>query len=277
MNSISSSYSQSQGVRLLEAAIQEFGPIFTIDQIYSLHDVQSFTPQKIRTLTSKLAQGGWIEILKNGTYVIKSSLFTESISPFAIASALVHPMAISHWSALSYHGFTTQNVTVIQASTPQKVITPEMRTGQAYRPRGRAVWRAYNLEFEFIYTSENKFWGYESLWVNSWNKINIMDKERTALDLIAHPDSFGGFRAAVELFETAFSEINVQQLIDYALRYNTGTIIKRLGWLLEKLGVENHLLFPLEEYPVRDYVLLDTQQPRSKTNNRRWRINENLS
>jgi len=277
MNSISSPYSQSQGVRLLEAAIQEFGPIFTIDQIYTLHGAQSFAPQKIRNLISKLAQGGWIEILKNGTYVVKSSLFTESIPPFAIASALVHPMAISHWSALSYHGFTTQNVSMIQASTPQKVITPEMRSGQAYRPRGRSVWRAFNLEFEFIYTTEKKFWGYESVWVNSWNKINIMDKERTALDLIAHPDIFGGFSAAVELFETSFSEINVQRLIKYALRYNTGTIIKRLGWLLDNFDVEKNQLIPLEEFPVRDYVLLDTHQPRSKTNNRRWRVNENLS
>ncbi len=145
------SYSNSQGIQLLERAVAVFGPIFTLEQISTLPEHQPLTSQQIRKRISKLARSGWIEILKRGTYAVKSPLYSGDIPPFAIAQALVNPAAISHWSALAYHGFSTQNPTMVQASTPIKVVTPEMRQGQAYRPRGRATWRAFDLEFEFIY------------------------------------------------------------------------------------------------------------------------------
>ena len=123
------SYSNSQGIQLLERAIQAYGPIFTIEQISILPDHQSLSPQQIRKRISKLAQSGWIEILKRGTYVVKSSLYSGDIPPFAIANALVQPMAISHWSALAHHGFSTQNPAMIQASLLIKWSPPRCAWG----------------------------------------------------------------------------------------------------------------------------------------------------
>lgn len=270
------SYSNSQGVQILEKALTEFGPIFTIEQISSLPDNQKLTPQQIRKLISKLAQSGWIEILKRGTYAVKSPLFSSDIPPFAIANALVQPMAISHWSALAQHGFSTQNPVMIQASTPHKVITPEMRRGKAYRPRGRASWRAFGLEFEFIYVKKDWFWGFEKIWVNSWQQVAITDPERTILDLVVRPDIFGGIRAASEIMEGALSQIKLEQLVSYALRYGVGTVIKRLGWLLEKMGSDPNLLIPLRNFPITGTIALDTSQPKSGKFDSSWHINENL-
>lgn len=270
------SYSNSQGIQLLESAVNAFGPIFTLDQISSLPDNQRLAPQQIRKLVSKLAQSGWIEILKRGTYAVKSPLYSGDISPFAIANALVHPMAISHWSALAHHGFSTQNPTMIQASTPVKVVTPEMRQGKAYRPRGRSSWRAFDLEFEFIYVNKDRFWGFEKQWVNSWVQVNITDRERTVLDLIVRPQLFGGIRAASEIMEGSLAQIDLTRLVTYALRYDVGAVIKRLGWLLERMGVEISRLHPLQNYPVTGTVLLDPNQPRSEKIDPSWQINENL-
>jgi hypothetical protein len=55
----------------------------------------------------------------------------QQLLPFAVTAALVQPCAISHWSALEHHGFTTQIPMAVQASTPRKVVTPEMRKGHA--------------------------------------------------------------------------------------------------------------------------------------------------
>jgi predicted transcriptional regulator of viral defense system len=270
------SYSNSQGIQLLERAVNEFGPIFTLDQISSLPANQRLTPQQTRKLISKLAQSGWIEILKRGTYVVKSPLYSGDIPPFAIANALVHPMAVSHWSALAHHGFSTQNPTMIQASTPVKVVTPEMRQGKAYRPRGRASWRAFDLEFEFIFVKKDRFWGFQKQWVNSWAQVDITDRERTVLDLIVRPELFGGISAASEIMEGALAQIDLSRLVTYALRYDVGAVIKRLGWLLERMGVDANLLLPLHDYPVTGTVLLDSNQPRSEKNDPSWQINENL-
>ena len=270
------SYSNSQGIQLLESAVNAFGPIFTLDQVSALPDTQRLTRQQMRKLISKLAQSGWIEIIKRGTYAVKSPLYSGDIPPFAIADALVHPMAISHWSALAHHGFSTQNPSMIQASTPVKVVTPEMRRGKAYHPRGRASWRAFDLEFEFIHVKKDRFWGFEKQWVNAWSQVDITDRERTVLDLIVRPDLFGGIRAASEIMEGTLTQIDLSRLVAYAVRYDVGTVIKRLGWLLERMGAEANQLTPLQSYPVTGNVLLDPTQPRSEQTNPFWQINENL-
>lgn len=245
MPGVANSYSNSQGVQLLERAVHEFGPIFNLRQISSLPDHQRYTPQQIRKLVSKLARSGWLEILKRGTYVVKSPLYSGDIPPYAIASALVHPIAISHWSALAYHGFTTQSPAMIQASTTHKVITPEMRSGAAYRPRGRASWRAFDLEFEFIHVKPDRFWGFQRVWVNAWYQVDITDPERTVLDLIIRPDIFGGIRAASEIFEGAFSQIQADRLVLYASRYKVGAVTERLAWLLKRMGTDKDIWTPL--------------------------------
>jgi len=270
-------YSQSQGLILLGAAVNEFGPLFTLEQIKPLANMQRLSTSHLRYLLSTLAEAGWIEILKRGTYLVTSPLYSEEVPVYAIAAALIQPMAISHWSACAHHGFTTQNPVMLQATTPKKVITPEMRLGKARSPRGRAVWTVLGHDFEFIHIAPNLFWGFQKLWVNSWQQVNITDRERTALDLIARPDIFGGFSAAIEILENAIYQINVDQLVDYALKYDVGSVIKRLGWSLESLGYTGSSLESLRVYPVKRYYLLDPSLEETSANkNSRWHISENL-
>jgi predicted transcriptional regulator of viral defense system len=271
-----SGYSQSQGLKLLELAVQEFGPIFALNQLKPVAKAQGLSDTHLRFLISSLANANWIEIIKRGTYVVKSPLYSGEIPPFAITAALIQPMAISHWSACSHHGFTTQSPTMVQASTPKKVVTPEMRKGKAYSPRGRAIWHAYGLDIEFIHVNQKLFWGFEKTWVSSWQHVNITDRERTALDLIARPDIFGGISAAIEILENALGQIKVNRIVEYALKYDTGSVIKRLGWALEKLGVPEQDIEGLQNYPVRRYYPLDPNLDEDAPKNIRWQILENL-
>jgi predicted transcriptional regulator of viral defense system len=270
-------YSQSRGIKLLESALQDDGPIITLAQLKAIASRQRLSATHLRFLVSSLARAGWIEILKRGVYVVKSPLYAGEISPFAIAAALVQPIAISHWSACSYHGFTTQTSTMVQASTPARVITPEMRKGSAHSPRGRAVWQAHGSEFEFIHVKPQAFWGIEQVWVNSSQPVSFTDRERTALDLTARPDIFGGFASAVEILEAALPLIQPDRLIAYALKLGVGSVIKRLGWALEKLGVSAVTLDPLRNYPVKRYYALDPRHPAKDRKDPAWHIYENLA
>jgi predicted transcriptional regulator of viral defense system len=227
-------------------------------------------------LISSLAAAGWIEIIKRGTYVVKSPIFSAEISPFAIAAALIEPLAISHWSACAHYGFTTQSPTIIQASTPKKIVTPEMRTGKAHNPRGRAVWQAFGWQFEFIHVRQSTFWGFEKIWASSWQQVNITDIERTVLDLFIRPDIFGGLPSVIELFENAIPQVNIDRLIDYAIRYDTGSVIKRIGWVLETLSITNGNIDLLRNYPVKRYYLLDPSQGEGGQKNVDWKIIDNL-
>lgn len=277
MPSIPNGYAQVEGLRLLEIAAQMFGPIFTLDQLKPLAGRQGLSQAHLRKLISDLAGSGRINILKRGTYAVtQSPLFADEIHPFAVALALVQPAAISHWSALAQHGFTTQMPAMIQASTPRKILTPEMRKGQALRPRNRAVWRALDLEIEYIYVQERQFFGHQTIWVNRWQKVQLTDPERTVLDLIARSDVFGGMRAAIEIFEAALPRISVTKLVEYARKYGVVALMKRTGWLLEQLGVPANETDTLQNQPVTSYYRLDPQGSASPSYNARWHIIENI-
>jgi predicted transcriptional regulator of viral defense system len=268
-------YSQSQGLRLLELAVSEFGPLLSLDQIKPLAVSQQLSPANLRYLLSRLAEAGWIDILKRGLYLVKSPLYSNNVPAFAIAVSLIQPSAISHWSACAHHGFTTQNPLMVQAVTPTSVITPEMRTGQARSPRGRAVWTVSGIDFEYIHITSDHFWGFETIWVDSWQQVRITDLERTALDLIARPDIFGGFSSALEILDHTIHQVDLDRLVEYALKYDTGSIIKRMGWALETLGVSSSLE-KLRQFPVKRYYQLDPGLEPGTIRNKRWQIIENI-
>ena len=165
---------------------------------------------------------------------------------------------------------------MVQVSTPAKVVTPEMRKGHAYRPRGRSTWKAGGVEVEFIHVASARYFGHQRIWINRWQQIAITDPERTGLDLIARADLFGGMRTAIELLERALHQIRVGQLVDYAIRYNEGAVIKRLGWVLEQLDVPSENIEPLHAHSVSTYYRLDPHNPSTGQYNTRWHIIENL-
>ncbi|MBM3126542.1 MAG: hypothetical protein FJZ87_15975 [Chloroflexi bacterium] len=268
-------YAQFHGLRLLETALRQFGPIFTIDQLEGLTDPAS-PRSRLRWTVSALIQSGRLEQLKRGVYALKDPPPGMEIHPYAIAAMLVEPSAISHWSALTQHGFTTQMPRMVQISTPVKVTTPEMRQGKAYRPRGRTVWKAANIEVEIINIRPRAFFGQQEIWVDSWNQVAITDPERTALDLVARPEVFGGLPAALDILEEILPRLVPQKLVGYGVDYQVGAVIKRLGWCLEKLGIEHSLLTPLQQAPVHNKTLLDPRAPASAILNDRWQIIENL-
>lgn len=269
-------YSRTKGIELLEAIMIEIGPIFTFIQASQIGETKGISRQTVRNTLGKMVQSSWLTRVKRGLYVIKSPLNTEEVHPFAIAQALVSPMAISHWSALAHHGLTTQIPPMVQASTPAKVVTPEMRSGQAYRPRGTAAWLVLDIEIEFINTKAEKFWGFTNEWVSSWHRVPVTDPERTILDLIIRSDIFGGISMAIETITTHLERIDLGQLINYSIQYDVGAYIKRLGWILEINGVNEDILKPLLMYKTQNYYQLDPLFNDQGEPITRWNLYNNL-
>lgn len=269
-------YARSQGMTLLNRVVEAVGPLFTIDQVQAEAVSLELAPQRVRGLLSELCKAGWIERLKRGTYAASTPVFSTAIHPYAVAAALVPRLAISHWSALAHHGLTTQIPQMVQASTPKAVVTPEMRQGASYRPRGRAAWRAMGLEFEFIRVQPRHFFGFQEEWVSPWHRVPITDPERTVLDLFASPQVFGSLQAGLEILETHLDRLDGDKLVSYALRYAVGATVKRLGWALETLGTPRQVLSPLEAYPLQAVSRLDPTGPPGGARITRWRLRNNL-
>jgi len=269
-------YSQTQGVLLLQRIVSAVGPIFTIAEARAQAEALGIGAARVPWLLSQLAAGSWAARLKRGVYAVQSPLLSTELHPFAIAATLAGPMAISHWSALAHHGLTTQIPPMIQASAPRGVVTPEMREGKAYRPRGHATWRVLGLEFEFITVGEKRFFGFQQEWVSQWHRVAITDPERTVLDMVASPRLFGTLGAAMETLENHLDRLDLDRLVGHALRYDMGSVVKRLGWMLEALRVPASVIDPLRAFPVRTYYSLDPTRPPGGVAIARWHVRNNL-
>ena len=81
---------------------------------------------------------------------------------------------------------------------------------------------------------------------------------------------------AIETIETHLDQLNPEKLVSYALRYDTGAVIKRLGWILETLGASPAVIEPLRTYPVRSYYPLDPTGPPGGPPIARWKVRDNL-
>lgn len=267
-------YAQSQGMTLLSRVVERVGPLFTSAEAQAI--ATELTPQRVNAVLTQLTQAGWVERLKRGAYAVTTPIFDATVHPFAVAAFLVSPVAISHWSAIAHHGFTTQIPPMVQASTPSTVVTPEMRHGEAYQPRGRAAWRALGFEFEFIHVLEDRFFGFEEMWVSRWHRVAITDPERTLLDLFAAPQVFGSLQVGLETLEAQLPRLDTGKLTAYALRYDVGAVIKRLGWAMERLGVPESVTAPLQAYPLQSYSQLDPTAPPNGSPITRWQLRNNL-
>ena len=266
----------NRGFDLIRRVVVERGPIFSVEETQPTAKELGLSESQLRWTLSHLARNGWLVRLKRGLYAVQPPLSGSDLHPFAVAAALVQPSAISHWSALAYHGLTTQIPPMVQASTSRRVVTPEMRQGKALRPRGHAVWAVLDWEFEFITVRPKSWFGFQQEWVSQWHRVSITDPERTVLDMFAHPGVFGSVRTGMETLESAIESLDLERLIGYALRYEIGTLIKRLGWTLETLGVPESVLEPLREFPVNNIYSLDPAGPGSGPIVRTWKVRNNL-
>lgn len=66
---------------------------------------------------------------------------------------------------------------------------------------------------------------------------DVTNREKTLLDAAARPDLSGGIGQLAQALQVAHSDINWQRLDDYLVRWGGGVVVKRLGYLLERLAL----------------------------------------
>ena len=219
-----------------------------------------------------LRRNGWIVPLRRGLYALSSSVpGVIPVHEFAIAMALVQPAAVSHWSALNYHGLTEQVPRKVFVLTTLETSVPRVRGGKAQQGRGYPV---DDTLYQFIQVKPDRFFGMKKVWVGD-TRVTMTDPERTLLDGLSMPQYCGDFAEVLHAFEARGDHLNLARILDYALKLDTATA-KRLGWVLERQRVDVDCLEPLARLPIKGYRTLDPTGPRKGRCNRCWMIQENL-
>lgn len=186
--------------------------------------------------------------------------------------ALVDPAAISHWSALHHHGLTEQAPKKVFVLTKTKASVPRSRGPKAKGASGGIS--VGGVLYQFVQVRPERFFGLQKAWVGeAW--VTITDPERTLLDGLTMPQYCGDFAEVLHAFEARGAGLDLQRIIEYALKLDAATA-KRLGWVLERQGGDLSKLERLAALPIKGYSKLDPTGPRKGPTNARWMIQENL-
>src|SRR3989338_2216583 len=176
--------------------------------VFSAEDIMKMTgwdERKIYNLLYRLTKKGLLIRVKRNKYAVKEKIHETA---FEIATASVLPSYISFWTALSYYGFTEQQVKPIQLATTKQA--KNISIG--------------NQAVELITLSPKRFYGYRRE-----DGFAIAEKEKAMIDSLNMPKKCGGIEEIAKCLKYSWKEINRQKLIDYAVMYKSKSLVSRLG------------------------------------------------
>ncbi len=108
----------SHGVHFLGALSREGRTVFSTSEAKEFATSVGVPEGYLNNLLGSLVRDGWLLRLRRGLFArFGSGPGDFQVHPFAIATNLVKPSAISHWSALNHHGLTEQIPRVVTAFT----------------------------------------------------------------------------------------------------------------------------------------------------------------
>jgi predicted transcriptional regulator of viral defense system len=224
-------------------------------------------PSAVRELLSDMTKRGLLMRLKEGLYhIIPYEQPADAYMPdwHLIAEPLVGntPHYIGYVSALQIHDLLTQ-----PSLKEQIVVAKQMRLAEI---------RIKDIPFQFIYHNEKHYFGATKLWIDSFNKVQCSDLEKTFVDCLFKPDYAGGIVEIAGALFRSKDRIRFDVLLNYVIRFDSQAVIKRLGFLLEMMSIQSDILNQLQTIKTASYVLLDTELPAVGRYVQRWGIHQNV-
>jgi predicted transcriptional regulator of viral defense system len=156
---------------------------------------------------------------------------------------------IGYYSALQIHNLITQ-----PSLKEQIVVSKQIKPAEL---------NIKNVSFQFVYHNTTHFFGSKKIWIDSFNKVLCSDLEKTIVEV-------------AKAIYASKTKINFDTLLEYTIKFGSQAVIKRLGFLLELLKIENPIIEKLQKIKTASYVVLDTELPKEGKRNARWSVQKNI-
>ncbi|MDX2248123.1 MAG: type IV toxin-antitoxin system AbiEi family antitoxin [Bacteroidia bacterium] len=218
-------------------------------------------------MLEELVKRGSLTKLKQGLYACnppgrRGEAFMPNWHKVAAAWLQPRPYYIGYYSALQAHNLITQ------PSLKEYIISP-----QRVQPKEVIM---QGVPFEVIYLKLERFFGYQKTWINNHDKVYCSDIEKTIIDCLDKPQHAGGLEGIVKALDMAASKINPPKLLEYAERFHVQAVMKRLGFILEAMGLFPDIQGKLHTHITESYTPLDPSIKLKGRFHRRWRIEDNI-
>jgi predicted transcriptional regulator of viral defense system len=185
--------------------------------------------KRTRQFLSYLGSRGWLSRVRRGLYTTvplgaeRPSEWRED--PWVVARSVFSPCYVGGFSACEHWSLTEQifrDVVVVTA-----------------RPlRARRI-EVQGTPFLLKMRAKDKLFGTSSVWRGEI-KVQVSDPTRTLVDILDDPALGGGIRHVSQVLGAYLEgeHRNEAKLLEYAGRLGNRTVFKRLGYLVEALGIE---------------------------------------
>lgn len=230
--------------------------------VFTTKDARELTGRSTKEVIRGLTKKKWVLRLKRDLFTIVpldmgvEGADTYVLHEYVVASLLANEYYIGFWSALNYHGLTDQ----IPRTTFVAVIEP------------RHSIQILDSPFRFVKMAHSKFIGWKEYEVGT-SKVRISNPEKTIADCLDHPEHCGGIEQIARAVYYYSTEFSIPAVVDFAKRMNNQTILKRLGYLLEELGLLKEYADCLVDFvPSKGYSKLDLLSPSIGKHNERWKL-----
>ncbi len=207
----------------------------------------------------RLQTKGWIRRIRRGRFAViplsSGHDRTPQLHEFVVAMELVSPAAIAYWSALNHNGMTEQLPRTVFVATDHPVRRPPSEV--------------LGVSYKIISLRPEKFFGIVKDWIDEM-PFMVTDREKTIIDGLDLPQYAGGVEEISKALSTAWTQLDEAKLRKYAAKIGNSAVAKRLGYLMETLGLGNVEKLRKAVALAPGFSLLDPTMPHNGKYNRRW-------
>ena len=254
-----------QANALLDSLIEDKKACFEIDTAYNI--LTNSSQDAVKRLLSDMTKRGLLMRVKEGVYYIipfeqDPKTFMPDwhlLSQYLVGDAEYY---IGYFSALQIHSLTTQ-----PNLKEQIVVNKQIKPTTLF---------IKGIPFQFIYHNSTHFFGNTKTWIDSFNRVQCSDLEKTIIDCLFKPEYSGGITEIAKAIYKIKDKIDYSKIVQYAKRFNSQAVIKRLGFLLELLEIKHSAIDELQKMRTNSVVLLEPSYSKYGKIISRWAIQQNI-
>ena len=128
------------------------------------------------------------------------------------------------------------------------------------------------FSLRFVHLEPSRFFGYVQTGLGS-HVFPIAEPEKALLDSLYLPRYAGGMEEVAKAVAEALAGVRVALLTEYAAKMGVRSVCSRLGFLLERGGIDAD---GLRTSSSNVFVKLDPEAPRRGRFDARWKVIDNL-
>ncbi len=230
-----------KSIHLIELMKELHRPLFTINDLVKISNEKR---PSLKVHLFRMKEKKMIIEVERGKYAMPQH-------PYITASHLLFPAYISFLSAYAYYQLTTQ--------IPRKIQVVALRSKKKLSLDSSPV--------EFIRFTPKRFFGYKKeRFMEKY--VFIAEKEKAIVDSLYLPECCPIDETANAL--KALEELDQTKLVEYAIQMDSIALLKRVGYLFEKNGID--IYNKVKMYLNKRYDLLNPLRKGARERNEKWRL-----